>query len=165
MAIAAVLWIHKERTKSFWVFLLSSISSLPTFLYMSDNAVLPADAEAQGLTKLFLLVKSYFEVGFFEIAQLAALDRGLLLLLTIATVLAFRYSKEISSRYFLAVLFAVWTIGAINGTIGVNFRYQLPVLAFACWVILSKSEQLANWFGGGRVNIKREKTQNELDSQ
>jgi hypothetical protein len=164
IAIAAVLWIHQERAKSIGVFLISSLSSLPIFLYMPDNAVLPADAEVQGLSKLLLLVKSYLEVGFFEIAQLAALDRGLLSLLVTAAVLAIRYSKEVSSRYFLAVLFAVWTIGAINGTTGVNFRYQLPILAFAGWVILSNSEQLANWFGGGRVNVKRQKTQDELDS-
>lgn len=164
LAIVAVLWIDRKRTKSIWVFLVSLASSLPIFLYMPDNAVSLADAELQGFSKLLLLVKSYFEVGFFEVAQLAALDRGLLILLAVATMLAFKYPKEVSSRYFLAVLLAVWTIGAINGTSGVNFRYQLPVLAFACWVILSKSEQLADWFGRGRINIKREKTQNELGS-
>ena len=164
VAIATVLWISRERAKSIWVLLVSSIASLPIFLNMPDNAILPADAEVQGLSKLLLLVRSFFEVGFFEIAQLAALDRGLLIFLVIATLLALSYSKDVSSRYFLAVLLAVWTIGAINGTTGVNFRYQLPVLTFACWVILSKSAQLADWFGGGRVNIKREKTQNELDS-
>jgi hypothetical protein len=160
IAIAAVLWVDQKRAKSLGVILVSSVSFLPTLLYMPNNAVLPADAKAQGLSKLPLLVKSFFEVGFFEVAQLAALDRGLLITIAIATVLSIRHSKEVSSRYFLAVLLAVWAIGAINGTIGVNFRYQLPVLAFACWVILANSTQFADWFSGRRINIVRKEAQN-----
>jgi hypothetical protein len=62
----------------------------------------------------------------------------------------------------LAVLLAVWFIGAINGTVGVNFRYQLPVLAFACWVILLNSSNFTDWFGGRRVDIERKKAKNKL---
>jgi hypothetical protein len=127
---------------------------------MPSNAVLPADSEVGGVSKLLLLVKSFFEVGFFEIAQLAALDRALLITIIIAAVISLRFLKEIASKYYLAVLLAVWFIGAINGTVGVNFRYQLPVLTFACWVIFSNSTNFADWLGGRRVNIERKKAKN-----
>jgi hypothetical protein len=162
IAIAAVLWIDQKRAQSLGVILVSSVSSLPTLLYMPSTAVLPADSEAQGFLKLVLLIKSFFEVGFFEIAQLAALDRALLLTIIVAVAVSVRNLSEIASKYFLAVLLAVWFIGAINGTVGVNFRYQLPVLAFACWVILLNSSNFTDWFGGRRVDIERKKAKNKL---
>ena len=162
IAIAAVLWIDQKRAQSLGVILVSSVSSLPTLLYMPSNAVLPADSEAQGFLKLVLLIKSFFEVGFFEIAQLAALDRALLLTIIVAVAVSVRNLSEIASKYFLAVLLAVWFIGAINGTVGVNFRYQLPILVFACWVILLNSSNFTDWFGGRRVDIERKKAKNQL---
>ncbi len=162
IAIAAVLWIDQKRARSLGVILVSSVSSLPTLLYMPSTAVLPADSEAQGFLKLVLLIKSFFEVGFFEIAQLAALDRALLLAIIVAIVVSVRNLSEIASKYFVAVLLAVWFIGAINGTVGVNFRYQLPVLAFACWAILLNSSNFTDWFGGRRVDIERKKAKNQL---
>lgn len=156
LAIAAVLWLDRKRLQSIGVLLMSLASSLPVLLYMPASAVLPADAEVQGLSKLLLLVRSFFKVGFYEVAQLAALDRALLVTIIVAIFLALRFSSEISSKYYLSVLLAVWSIGAINGTIGVNFRYQLPVIVFACWVILSNSTQLTDWLGGRRVNVVRE---------
>jgi hypothetical protein len=160
IAIAAVLWTEQKRAQSLGVLLMSSLSSLPILIYMPSNAVLPADSEVGGVSKLLLLVKSFFEVGFFEIAQLAALDRALLITIIIAAVVSLSRPKEVASKYYLAVLLSVWFIGAINGTIGVNFRYQLPVLAFACWVIVSNSTNFTDWFGGRRVNVERKKAEN-----
>jgi hypothetical protein len=155
VGIAVVLWINRMRLQSLWIFALSAISFLPTFFYMPNNAVLPANADAGPLSKLILLIQSFFKIGFIEVAQLGAIDRILLVTLVVAVVLALRHPREISSSYFLLVLLSVWTIGAINGTLGVNFRYQLPVLGFAAWVILSNSTQLADWFSGRRIDIVR----------
>jgi small basic protein len=126
---------------------------------MPSNAVLPAHAEEGVPTKLVLLIKSFFRVGFIEIAQLGALDRMLLVIMVIALVISLRYPREISSMYFLAVLLAVWAIGAINGTLGVNFRYQMPLLGFASWVILSNSSKFTDWFGRSRIDVVRKETQ------
>jgi hypothetical protein len=127
---------------------------------MPSNVILPADGEVSMLVKLFLLVKSFFKVGFYEIAQLAALDRALLVTIIIAVALSLKHHKEIASKFFLAVCIAVWFIGAINGTVGVNFRYQLPVLIFACWVILSSSTKSTDWFDGQIANSKKIKGRN-----
>jgi hypothetical protein len=155
IAIAIVLWSERRRAEAFWVAIVSTVSFLPTFFYMPSNVILPADAEVQGFLKFFLLVKSFFKVGFYELAQLAALDRALLVTIIIAVALSLKHHKEIASKFFLAVCIAVWFIGAINGTIGVNFRYQLPVLVFACWVILSSSTKSTDWFDGQIANSKK----------
>ena len=154
IAIAAVLWVQRKRTQSLWIFAISTVAFLPTFLYMPSTVILPADGEVSGLVKLFLLVKSFYKVGFYEIAQLAALDRALLLTIIVAVAISLRYFRETASQFFLAVCIAVWFIGAINGTVGVNFRYQLPVLVFACWVILSNSTKFTDWFGGQNTNLE-----------
>ena len=60
IGISVVLWINRMRKQSLWVFVLSTISFLPTFLYMPSSAVLPANAEEGVLTKLVLLFKSFF---------------------------------------------------------------------------------------------------------
>ena len=125
---------------------------------MPSNAVLPANAEAGVFTKVLLLVRSFFEVGFIELAQLGAIDRILLVMLVVALAVALRHPREVSSRYFLAVFLSVWIIGAINGTLGVNFRYQLPVLGFACWVILSNSIKFSDWFSRRRIDVVRKET-------
>ena len=158
LAIAVVLWMKRMRFQSVWVFVLSALSFLPTFIYMPSSAVLPANAGAGIFTKILLLVKSFFEVGFVEIAQLGAIDRILLVMLIVALVVALRHIREDSSRYFLAVSLSVWVIGAINGTLGVNFRYQLPVLGFACWVILTNSTPFSDWFDRRRVNVVGKET-------
>ena len=153
LGIAFVLWFNKMRFQSIWVSILSALFFLPTFVYLPDNAVLPANSDAGLLSKLILLIGSFFKIGFIEIAQLGALDRILLVTLIVAVAISLRQIREISSQYFLSVLVSVWTIGAINGTLGVNFRYQLPVLGFACWVILSNPTPFADWFGGRRINV------------
>ena len=159
LAIAVVLWVNQTRWRSTTVLITSIIAFLPTYLYMPSNAVLPANSEADFIPKLFLLVRSFFAVGFIEVAQLAALDRLLLVTLVVALVVALKQKQEISSKYFLAVTLAAWIIGAINGTFGVNFRYQLPILGFASWVILANSTRFTDWFSGRGVDIVGKKTQ------
>jgi hypothetical protein len=87
-------------------------------------------------SKIAQLPISAFKVAFIEIAQLAVLDRVLLLVIILSVYFAFTNRQKDSSMYFLAVFLGVWALGAINGTLGVNFRYQLPVMIFSAWVLL-----------------------------
>ena len=48
-------------------------------------------------------------------------------------------ANKTRSKYLLLVLFAGLLTGAMNGTVGVNFRYQLPVIAFICWSIIDNT--------------------------
>ena len=87
---------------------------------------------------------SMFKVGFYEIAELLILDRLLLLILLISIVVSIKNYKSISSQFFIAASIALWITGAINGTIGVNFRYQLPLLPFIAWTILGNLSNSKN---------------------
>ena len=84
VAISIVYWINKRRSDALIILFSSLVAFIPTYLYMPRNAVLPAETQAGGITKLFLLGESFFKVGFIEIAQLAALDRILLITLALA---------------------------------------------------------------------------------
>jgi len=158
IAISIVYFINKQRKRGTAIFIGSSIAFVPTYLFMPSNTVLPGSTDSSGILKGVQLVISFFKVGFIEVAQLAALDRGLLILLVIALFMSIINIKQISSQTFISILVSVWLIGTINGTLGVNFRYQLPVLSFACWAILSNLSQSSNWGGWGGINIKSKKT-------
>jgi hypothetical protein len=115
----------------------SSLATIPTYLSRPADAVLPGTQDLSGFEKLIALPTSFVRVAFIEFAQLAALDRILLLFLVSAFIIALLHSQEIENRYFLSVAFAVFSIGAINGVLGVNFRYQLPLLPFMAWSVLA----------------------------
>ena len=47
--------------------------------------------------------------------------------------------EKISSKYLLIMFTTGLLMGALNGNVGVNFRYQLPVLVFVCWSLLDSA--------------------------
>jgi hypothetical protein len=157
-AIGIFYLINKKRNQSIFIALVSSSAFIPTYLYMPSNAVLPANVDSSGIEKVIQLLFSFFKVGFIEVAQLAALDRALLIILVVALLLSLMNLNQMSSQIFILIIFSVWFIGAINGTLGVNFRYQLPVLAFACWAIIANLGQFPNWSVRRRINIVGKKT-------
>jgi len=74
------------------------------------------------------------------------MDRILFFLCALSIYFSFKYVYKESSKYLLLVLFAGLSTGAMNGTIGVNFRYQLPVIAFICWSIIENTNISLNGF-------------------
>jgi hypothetical protein len=164
VAISIVYWINRKRSNAFIILFSSLLAFIPTYLYMPRNAILPAEAQAGGITRLLHLGESFVKVGFIEVAQLAAVDRILLITLVIAFLISIKFPRELPSQLFLSVLMSVWFIGAINGTLGVNFRYQLPILGFACWAITANLVKFSDWAGRGRFNIEGKEAKNELNS-
>jgi hypothetical protein len=152
IAISIFYFMNKMRKRGIAISLCSIFASIPTFLFMPSNAVLPAHVDSSEIQKVAQLVISFLKVGFIEVAQLAALDRPLLVILLIALWLSLTNTKQMSSQLFISILFSVWLIGAINGTLGVNFRYQLPILAFACWAIISNLTHSPYWEGVRGIN-------------
>lgn len=145
IAIALVLFINSKRKDSLIVLLTSLVAAIPTFLMMPANAVLPGSEPIGMVSKVVGIFFSFFKVTFWELAQLAVLDRVLLVMLVLAVAISIFTWREINSQYYIAVLLSVLFIGAINGTIGVNFRYQLPVLGFMAWVLISNSVKARDW--------------------
>ncbi len=158
VGISLTLWLQKARSKAIWIFSISSLFAIPTFILMPATALLPGHSNTGGIDRFVELVKSFFQIGFIEVAQLAALDRILLLPLATSFLLSFRYLNKNSSRFFISCLLAVWLTGAINGSLGVNFRYQLPLIGFMAWVIIENSSEFSNWFARRRINIVRKET-------
>ena len=155
LALAFVDFVNGKRTRSIFISITALIATVPTYLTQPSNSVLPREGDLTTIEKLLALPESFLKILFFEVAQLAVLDRLLLIVLALAFILSVMSIKNEASLRFLAVLLSVWAIGAINGSIGVNFRYQLPVVVFACAVLISNSDTLRNWFFGTIRNIKR----------
>ena len=139
VAVAAVFLIQKNRKKAIFITAVSVLIVIPTLLSNSSNSFLAVEAD-RSLWQRFLLYPFYFvKITFYEFAQLFVIDRILFFLCALSIYFSFKYISKDSSKYLLLVLFAGLLTGAVNGTVGVNFRYQLPVIAFICWSIIDNT--------------------------
>ena len=135
--LAEFFFKRKKKALFSWM-LLSFIASLPAVILQpgGNSAFLPERSGDDFFEKLLFLPISFARIGFIEIAELAALDRMLLLLLAIGMFLAIKRWGSVESVFFVSVFISVWTLGALNGVLGVNFRYQMPLIPFMAWVII-----------------------------
>jgi dolichyl-phosphate-mannose--protein O-mannosyl transferase len=147
--------IKKNYLSALFLIILSTVSNIPA-LTQTSYMLLP-QSEDGFWSKIAQLPIAAFEVGFIEIAQLAVLDRVLLFVIVVSIYFALTNRQKDSSMYFLAVFLSVWALGAVNGTLGVNFRYQLPVLIFCAWVLL---DNLPRPLLISDIHVKRKEAQN-----
>jgi hypothetical protein len=165
-AVCTVMFFRTMYKKEFFgLAVLSFVSALPALTSQISTALLPGEVSTSTASKILILPISFVRVVSIDVLQLAVLDRILLITLTIALLLSFRTIRKISSQMYFAALLSTYLIGAINGTLGVNFRYQMPVLIFCAWVFL-ESFEVTN--GSLRLvtpakrHIKIDKAQNQL---
>jgi len=136
IAIALVLLLQNNTKKSIYIIAISIIVVIPTLLSNSSNSFLAVEAQ-RSLWQRFLLYPFYLiKITFYEFAQLFILDRVLFFMCILSLFYAFKYLHKESSRYLVFIFLAGLLTGAVNGTVGVNFRYQLPVLTFICWSLI-----------------------------
>lgn len=141
LGILFVLFTKKIYRKEILILgVLSLVSAVPALSAQLSTALLPASTSTPTYLKVLQLPLVFFKVIAVDILEFGVLDRVLLLLLTVTAVQAIRLRKNLSSMLFWAVLISTYLIGAINGTLGVNFRYQMPVLVFCAWVIIDSFE-------------------------
>ena len=126
--LSIILILRRNYSRALFMLVFSFIYAIPSLITGGGSAVLPADQKIPLADRLLLLPLNFLKICFFEVAELAVLDRVLLALLMVAFVASIKDFREIDSQLFLSFLVAGLIIGAINGTIGVNFRYQIPVL-------------------------------------
>lgn len=136
IALAIIYWTRDRRT-SLILFFVTIICVIPTLAARPDSGSIVAGAEGGVIAKILYFPVSALRILFIEFAQLAAVDRSLLVALLAAIITSLWHLKDQSSQLFLLMGMAGWFIGALNGVLGVNFRYQLPLIVFACWVILN----------------------------
>ena len=155
LAIAGVLFTYRKIRMALALIVSATLATIPTYLSQPADAVLPGTKDLSGLDKLVMLPISFLKVAFVEIAQLAALDRVLLLFLLASSAIAILKVRDFENRYFISVAFAVFGIGAINGVFGVNFRYQLPLIPFMAWVVLAFASRIN--FNSDSIRFRNEK--------
>ena len=146
LAIFGVLYLRKIHRRELILLIgLSSIAAVPALIAQSSTALLPGETEASLISKILQLPISFVRVISIDVLQFGVLDRILLAILVLAVIQSFRLWGGLSSSLFLGVFIAAYFIGAINGTLGVNFRYQLPVLIFSCWIIIDSFDTSKGW--------------------
>lgn len=143
VAIALVFFIQKSRRVALALFALAVCSFLPTLFVNFTPSVLASDSDMPLMKKIIYFPFFSLRVAFFEIAQLLVLDRYLILFLIITSMVALFSLNSSSSLFYLCAVISLWLTGAINGVVGVNFRYQLPLLPFAAWVILESGDSFS----------------------
>ena len=158
LAISIVLLFSSSKLNAFWITIVNLISTIPVLLLRPQSAFLPLQQNDDFVTKVISFPKSLVKVGFFEIAELAVLDRLFLMLLLFALLSAMFSLKRQESQYFMAILIAVWVLGAINGNVGVNFRYQLPLVPFTIIPFLQGLADFRKWNIGRTLNVIRKET-------
>jgi hypothetical protein len=72
-----------------------------------------------------------WQVIYTEIGQLVVIDRALLILLGLATFAVWKNRKWAAGYMFISVFAMTLAIGAINSTLGINFRFQMSTVPFA----------------------------------
>ncbi len=137
LAILFVLFVQKIYRKEMLILgALSVISAIPALSAQLSTALLPASTSTPTYLKLMQLPIVFIKVVVVDILEFGVLDRVLLLLLVIALVQSIRLRNNLSSMLFWGILISTYLIGSVNGTLGVNFRYQMPVVVFCAWVLI-----------------------------
>lgn len=145
VAIAIIIYFKQKKFLALMIILMSSLCSLPALFSSLGISILPAEENQTILEKISKIPLSFIKVVSIDIAQLAVLDRLFLIYLVVGLFISLRYLKNVASQYFIAVLLAGYLLGAINGILGVNFRYQMPAIPFCAWSILASWPLIQNW--------------------
>lgn len=136
ISIATVFLLHRKYFVSVFIAILALIGTIPIFLRPFSGHVLPGYGDKSLLEKLLIYPVNLVKVTVFELGQLFVLDRAFFVFLLFCIYISILYRKSIPAQFFIATLIAVWLTGAINGVLGVNFRYQIPVVPLLLWAFL-----------------------------
>lgn len=148
LGFAFTLYYKKEWLRATVVSFVAFICFVPTLFLDFQSAVLPNEGNSSLFAKLLKLPMSMAKMAFYDLAQLAVLDRVLLLALVCAIFVTFCNIRSTSGMTFLATLIMLWCTAGLNGTPGVNFRYELPILPLLAWVLIENIR-----FGSNQKNV------------
>ena len=136
IALGIGYFILKERNKALTLLISGVSGAIPLFFFDTASAILPGSESRSLISKILAFPVQSLKVLFVEFAELVVLDRQFFLLVILSLFCALMAKGRIRILTF-SVLFGVFTIGFINGTLGVNFRYQLPIIPFMAWSFIS----------------------------
>lgn len=142
VGVAFLFLFHRRFSSALLVFLTTVVSHIPIFLRPFSGHVLPGHNDKSFGEKLLIYPLNLLRVTVFELGQLFVLDRVLLLLIGIGILISFRFMREIPSQLFLISAVALWITGSINGVLGVNFRYQLPLVPVLLYLLVHSTAKV-----------------------
>ncbi len=122
----------KEVPKAITLLLSGFLGGIPLLFFNSSSAILPGSQSDSLLKKVLDLPLQSIKVLVVESGQLVVLDRIFFFLVIFSLFCAFQLRNKVGVLT-IAVFIGVLAIGFINGTLGVNFRYQLPLIPFMAW--------------------------------
>jgi hypothetical protein len=135
IGIAFVFLLYQKFASAILVTIVTLLSHLPIFLQPFTGHVLPGHNEKSMVEKILIYPMNLLRVTVYEIGQLFVLDRMLLILIVVGLILALRTYKELPSQLFLVSAVMLWLTGSINGVLGVNYRYQLPLTPILLYLL------------------------------
>lgn len=141
VSIAIVFAMYKKFKAAALIILTASFGIAPILFSNFTQSILPS-SDSSLKTKLMHFPFSLAKITFIEFAQIMVMDRIFFLTAVIAVLLCLKNLHLLSSKYFLAVFIALLITGSINGTVGVNFRYQLPIIPFMAWVLIENIKSI-----------------------
>ena len=132
LSLSVGYFILREVTKAMAILISGICGGIPLLFFQATSAVLPAGSSTSFLAKLIDLPLQSLKVIVVEIAELIVLDRVFIILILFSLFCGYQLRGKVGLLTYF-VLIGVLTIGFINGTLGVNFRYQLPLIPFMGW--------------------------------
>ena len=135
-SLGCFVFFFVGKGKSVSVLVASILGALPLLLFSPTSGITNSASESSFADRSFMFSIQALKVIFFEIAQLFVLDRILLTILVLGFIAAFLNWRSASSMLLFAVFLSSLVTGSLNGVIGVNFRYYLPVIPFMIYLLV-----------------------------
>jgi len=137
VAISLVFMFHRRIKEGLLILATAALTTVPIFLRPFGNDVLPDLNDKSPIEKLLLYPISLLKISVFEIGQLFVLDRVFFWTLVLAFGISITSIRRLEAQFFLASFLSLWITGSLNAVLGVNFRYQLAVIPFLLWLLVS----------------------------
>lgn len=139
--LIVAIWF-KSRKQAILLFLITVISFVPLLLANIQSTVAVTSTKGGYTEKISMFVLNSFKLLIFEMGQLIILDKVLFFVLVCTLTLALKNKSKNSSMFLLLSIASTYLMSFLNGTIGVNFRFQLPILASIAWVLIENSPKI-----------------------
>lgn len=154
--IVTTLFFHRRvnKIKALLLLLTSLAVFIPTLLF---SFKVPGESSSEQVTANFgRMVLNLCKVFIFEIGELVVLDRIFIMLLIAAVFFSILNWRRFTSGLFLASATGVCALTLINPVLGVNFRYQLPIISIMAILLLENIAEISlttmvpppKWFRG-----------------
>lgn len=135
IGVAFLFLLYRKFFSAILITIVTILSHLPIFLQPFTGHVLPGHNDKSIFEKILIYPINLLRVTIYEIGQLFVLDRILLILIMVGLILAIQTYRELSSQLFLMSGVMLWLTGSINGVLGVNYRYQLPLTPILLYLL------------------------------